>query len=97
MSVVRLRCVARSRHGVGFRARARSIAHSTVGDDENALVWDLNDQFRRLGAGLELEFDYSEHSFAYSPNAPINAVSWSVLQPEWIALSHDATVEVLHI
>lgn len=59
----------------------------TVGDDSQALIWDIS----------ELSRAKHEPILAYQANAAINQLQWSALQPDWIAIGFSNILQMLRI
>lgn len=60
----------------------------TAGDDQQALIWDLQ---RAAGAkGLE-------PALSYRAAAEVVALQWSALSPEHIAIAYSSQAQVLHV
>ncbi|OQV11529.1 DDB1- and CUL4-associated factor 7 [Hypsibius exemplaris] len=60
----------------------------SVGDDQQVLIWDIQQVAARPTAGPIL---------SYTAAGPVNNVAWSELQPEWIAVVHDNSLELLRV
>lgn len=72
----------------GFEWAPHSSCHMcTVGDDRQALIWDL----QALPEPIE------EPILAYSANGEINQARWSALQPDWVAISFGDKVQALRV
>lgn len=59
----------------------------TVGEDRQALIWDLS----RIPAAIE------EPILAYGAAGEINNVQWSSAFPDWIAICYNNTLEILKV
>lgn len=60
---------------------------ASVGDDAQALIWDLS----------SLPKPIQNPILAYNASSEINQIQWSALQPDWIALSFDKKVQLLKV
>lgn len=61
----------------------------TVGDDSQALIWDL----QRPIQGNH----YSEPILSYTSEAEISALQWSQAQSEWVAIAYNQNVQMLRV
>mmetsp|Transcript_26811 Transcript_26811/g.26450 ORF Transcript_26811/g.26450 Transcript_26811/m.26450 type:complete len:195 (+) Transcript_26811:380-964(+) len=59
----------------------------TAGDDRQALIWDLR---RTLG-------EVREPMMVYGAEAEIISLSWSVLQPNWVAIAYNKSLQLLKL
>lgn len=65
-----------------------SAAHiCTVGDDSQALIWDLSN----LPKAVE------DPILAYSAEAMINAVTWSPAIPDWVTIAFESKMQMLRV
>ena len=62
------------------------ILYRGVGDDAQALVWDVT-----------TKKPHQEPILNYVATNEINQLHWSAVQPEWVAIAHGNIVEALHI
>ncbi|KAK2952799.1 putative WD40 repeat protein [Blattamonas nauphoetae] len=60
---------------------------ATGSEDSNAFIWDLRQTPKQI----------SDPFLAYNAQSPINKVSWSSIQPSWIAVSMSTNVQILRI
>lgn len=59
----------------------------TAGEDGRAIIWDTQDASRTDGTS----------GLIYEAGGPLNFVSWSALQPDWIAVSLNQSLQMLHV
>jgi len=59
----------------------------TASDDCRAMVWDLSN----------IPQNIDEPILAYNAKGEINQVQWSMEQMDWVALTHNSTLEVLRV
>jgi len=59
----------------------------TIGDDAQALIWDIS----------ELSRQKHDPILAYQADAPINQLQWSAIQPDWISISFANNLQMLRI
>jgi len=59
----------------------------TVGDDQQALVWDISSSKRIIDTPI----------LAYKADGEINQVVWSASQTDWVAIGFDQKVQALHV
>eukprot|EP01083_Nonionella_stella_P020774 57650_1 len=79
----------------GHSACVNSIAwapHSschicTAGDDAQALIWDLS----------EMPKPIQDPILAYSAEAEVNTLQWSVAQPDWVAIAFNKKCQILRV
>ena len=64
----------------------------TAGDDNQALIWDISQQNH-----VKTRMERDEPILAYSARGEINKVHWSQMQPDWIAVCFDKTLEILRV
>ena len=65
-----------------------SAAHlCTIGDDCQALIWDLS----------AIPKPVEDPILAYQAEAEVNALVWSPALPEWVAIAYDAKVQMLKV
>lgn len=60
---------------------------ATAGDDKQAFIWDLRPMPKEIEDPL----------LAYNAEVEINQLCWSSLQPDWIALAFDQTLQILRV
>lgn len=66
----------------------QSSAHiCTVGDDCQALIWDISDR----------KFETTEPLLEYRADQEISNLSWSLTQSEWLAICFYKTVQILKV
>jgi WD repeat-containing protein 68 len=61
----------------------------TAGEDGRAVIWDTQETHRRDAEATS--------ALTYDAGAPLNHVSWSALQTDWIAVSFNQCLQMLHI
>ena len=59
----------------------------TVADDNQALIWDLQQLPRTI----------EDPILAYNASAEINQIHWSTAQPDWIAICYNNFLEILRV
>lgn len=65
-----------------------SAAHvCTVGDDAQALIWDL----------ASIPKPVEDPILAYTAEAEVNAIAWAPSLPEWVTIAFDAKVQMLKV
>lgn len=65
-----------------------SAAHlCTVGDDYQALIWDL----------ASIPKPVEDPILAYTAEAEVNAVAWSPTMPEWVTIAFDSKLQMLKV
>ena len=65
-----------------------SAAHlCSVGDDYQALIWDL----------ASIPKPVEDPILAYTAEAEVNALVWSPALPEWVAIAFDSRVQILKV
>jgi DDB1- and CUL4-associated factor 7 len=60
---------------------------SIVGDDRQALIWDIQQMPRAI----------EDPILAYTAEGEINQVQWSTTQPDWIAICFNNFLEILRV
>jgi len=60
---------------------------SIVGDDSQALIWDIQQMPRAI----------EDPILAYTAAGEINCVQWSATQPDWIAICYNQSLEILRV
>lgn len=60
----------------------------TVGDDSQALIWDLNNMPKR---------PVEEPILAYRAGAEINNLQWSASQPDWVGIAFGDKLQILRV
>lgn len=72
---------------VGMLLEMKVLSGGAVGDDSQALVWDLSrmDKYIR------------EPILSYSTSSEINQLSWSKTHSDWLAIASNDTVEILRV
>ncbi|TPX63679.1 hypothetical protein SpCBS45565_g06451 [Spizellomyces sp. 'palustris'] len=69
--------------------RGHGSAVTAIGDDAQALVWDISQNNK--------EKQIQDPLLAYSAEGPINQLMWSASSPDWIAISLGSTVQALRV
>ena len=59
----------------------------TAGEDGRAIIWDTADATRTDGTS----------GLTYDGGAPLNSVAWSAQAPDWIAVSFEEKLQMLHV
>jgi len=59
----------------------------SVGDDSQALIWDL----QALPRPIE------DPILAYKAKGPVNQLQWSMGQPDWVAIGYGAEMQILRV
>eukprot|EP00802_Teleaulax_amphioxeia_P014825 Tamp_14904.p1 GENE.Tamp_14904~~Tamp_14904.p1 ORF type:complete len:340 (-),score=49.05 Tamp_14904:424-1443(-) len=59
----------------------------SVGDDSQALIWDL----QALPRAIE------DPILAYKAKAPVNQLQWSMGQPDWVAIGYGSEMQILRV
>jgi len=60
---------------------------ATAGDDQQALIWDL----QKMGRTIE------DPILAYTATGEINQIKWGFADPDWIGICHNRNLEILHV
>ena len=58
-----------------------------LGDDRQALIWDIQQMPRAI----------EDPILAYTADGEINQVQWSTTQPDWIAICFNNFLEILRV
>ncbi len=58
-----------------------------VGDDQQALIWDIQAMPRQI----------EDPILAYKAGGEINQVHWAQNQPDWICIAFDKSLEMLRV
>lgn len=61
----------------------------TAGEDGRAIIWDTEKAARTDPAGAS--------GLTYESGSPLNSVAWSTQEPDWIAVSFDEKLQMLHV
>lgn len=64
-----------------------NISYCNVGDDSQALIWDIQQMPRAIDDPI----------LAYTAAGEINCVQWSATQPDWIAICYNQSLEILRV
>jgi len=65
----------------------------TAADDNQALIWDLN---QKQGGG-DLKPVQSDPILAYYAESEVNQLQWSKAQPDWVAICFDKKLQILRV
>jgi WD repeat-containing protein 68 len=68
--------------------RARRIR--PLGDDAQALIWDLSSAGKDTDAGLD-------PILAYNAGREVNQLQWSSTQPDWVAICFGTKAQILRV
>lgn len=66
----------------------------TVGDDKQALIWDIQQMPRAIGRNdpsFKITVILDDPILAYSAGGEINSVQWGALYNDWIAITYNSS------